>query len=192
MHSPPKLGGDALAQRGLGWFYERGCQDKYSPADRRRGVVLATSPRLRRDDLLSERDVNMPPFVIASVCPEKLKSVWRLLCCRPWFYWSLDGLMLFQVMRGGIESVWVFDRSRGPIAPRILTLDLIRSEHTDDERLRFIVSAGKSFRTAMSSNSVSSDRTFLLSSKFSARPPRSCAPVSAAPFLCACPCFSKP
>ena len=31
--------------------------------------------------------------------------------------------MLFQVVRGGIESVWVFGRSRGPITPGILTLD---------------------------------------------------------------------
>ena len=37
-------------------------------------------------------------------------------------------------MRGGIESVWVFGRSRGPFTPRILTLDPIRSEYADDER----------------------------------------------------------
>ncbi len=42
--------------------------------------------------------------------------------------------MLFPVMRGGIEFSWVFDRSRGPFTPRILTLDLIRSEYLDDER----------------------------------------------------------
>lgn len=42
--------------------------------------------------------------------------------------------MLFQAVRGGIESVWVLDRSPGPITPRILTLDLIRSEYTDDDR----------------------------------------------------------
>ena len=47
--------------------------------------------------------------------------------------------MLFQAVRGGIESVWVLERSRRPITPRILTLDLIRSEYTDDDRLRFIV-----------------------------------------------------
>ena len=47
--------------------------------------------------------------------------------------------MLFQVVRGGIEWRWVFGRSRGPTSPKILTLDLIRSEHTDDERAEFIV-----------------------------------------------------
>ena len=41
----------------------------------------------------------------------------------------------------------------------------------------------------MSSNSVSWDRTFLLSSRFSMRSPRSCAPASAAPSLCECPRF---
>src|SRR5213594_1941533 len=44
------------------------------------------------------------------------------------------GLLLFQAVRGGIESVWVFGRRPRPITPRILTLDPIRSEHTDDER----------------------------------------------------------
>jgi hypothetical protein len=114
------------------------------------------------------------------------------MLCRPWFYWSLNGLMLFQAVRGGIESVWVLDRSRGPITPRILTLDLIRSEYTDDDRVAIYRPAGKPFRTAMSSNSVSSDRTFLLSSRFSARWPRSCEPVSAAPSLCECPCSANP
>jgi len=47
--------------------------------------------------------------------------------------------MLFQAVRGGIESVWVLDRSHRPITPRILTLDLMRSEYTDDDRLQFIV-----------------------------------------------------
>jgi hypothetical protein len=64
---------------------------------------------------------------------------------RPWFYSSLKGLLLFQVMRGGIESLWIFGRSRGPFTPRILTLDPIRSEYTDDEPLSRSC-AGKTFR----------------------------------------------
>ena len=51
---------------------------------------------------------------------------------------SLEGLSLFQAVRGGIEFQWVFDRSRGPNSPRILTLDLIRSEHTDNELMESI------------------------------------------------------
>jgi hypothetical protein len=32
--------------------------------------------------------------------------------------------MLFQVVRGGIEFVWIFGQSHGPSAPRILSLVL--------------------------------------------------------------------
>src|SRR5579884_517254 len=41
--------------------------------------------------------------------------------------------MLFQVVRGGIELVWVLGRSRGPSAPRILTLVLALRAHAEDE-----------------------------------------------------------
>src|SRR5437879_155951 len=47
--------------------------------------------------------------------------------------------MLFQVVRGGIESILGLRLKPGPISPRILTLDLIRSEYTDDERAEIIV-----------------------------------------------------
>jgi hypothetical protein len=71
----------SLVRRGWreapGWFYERGCQDKYSPASRRQGIGLATSPLFRRDDSLSGGQI-LPPFVMASDGPQKLKSVWRL------------------------------------------------------------------------------------------------------------------
>src|SRR5215470_11613380 len=57
---------------------------------------------------------------------------------------SLNGLLLFQVVRGGIEFVLGLRLTQLPswklgLNPwchrhnRILTLDLIRSEHTDDE-----------------------------------------------------------
>jgi hypothetical protein len=66
-----------------------------------------------------------PSFIMASRGPQKLKSVWRRGCVLPTtVLFESQGLLLFQVMRGGIELVWVFDRGRGPISPRILTLDL--------------------------------------------------------------------
>ena len=41
--------------------------------------------------------------------------------------------MLFQVMRGGIEFVWIFGQSHGPSAPRILSLVLAFRAYADDE-----------------------------------------------------------
>ena len=62
---------------------------------------------------------------------------------RPRFYLSLNGLLLFQVVRGGIEFLLGLRLTQLPswklvLKPlatdiRIRTLDLIRSEHTDDE-----------------------------------------------------------
>src|SRR5881296_150840 len=52
--------------------------------------------------------------------------------------------------------------------------------------------AGKPFETAISPSSVSSDRTLLLSSRFSMRLRRFYEPASAAPSLCEFPCFLKP
>src|SRR6185295_3807385 len=39
-------------------------------------------------------------------CLQKLKKRSAAEYCRPWFYLSLQGLWLFQVVRGGIESNW--------------------------------------------------------------------------------------
>jgi len=88
-------------------FYERGCQDKYPPTDRppehhgwHGSQPLSPLRRFR-----CPTRVDNPSFVIASCASQKLKSDWRLLIvCRPWFYSSLSGLMLFRVVRGGIES----------------------------------------------------------------------------------------
>ena len=146
---------------------------------------LGNQPTFRRDDSLSGRTDFAPVRHCVAWSSETEKRLAAMLC-RPWFYWSLIGLMLFQAVRGGIESVWVLDRSRGPITPRILTLDLIRSESTDDDRVAIYRPTGKPFRTAMSSNSVSSDRTSLPSSKSLTRSPRSSVPGSSAPSRRAC------
>jgi len=47
--------------------------------------------------------------------------------------------MLFQVVRGGIELLWVLGRSHGPSAPRILTLVLAFRADADDETIEGIV-----------------------------------------------------
>src|SRR5262249_3897874 len=92
--------------------------------------------------------------------------------------------MLFQVVRGGIEFVWISWLSHGPSAPRILSLVLAFRAYVDD-KLFEVVSPAISLETAMSPNSVSSDQTILLSSKSLMRSRRSSAPTSVAPFLCA-------
>src|SRR6516162_8657906 len=69
---------------------------------------------------------------------QELKSDGVAMLCQPWFYSSLNGLMLFQVMRGGIESVWVFGLQPWTNHPEDPHPRPFRSERTDDERVESI------------------------------------------------------
>jgi hypothetical protein len=110
-------------------------------------------------------------------------------CSRPQFYLSLKGLKLFQVVRGRIAYVW-------DLGPK----SWITRLHDPDPRPYTVLSTPTTQCRILSCCrqiarngvmvlccSVSSDRTFLLSSKCSMRWPRSCEPESAWPSRRACP-----
>ena len=100
---------------------------------------------------------------------------------RPRFYLSLNGLLLFLVVRGGIEfyvGLWPKPRPPRSVGSSPSTLCV---PSTPTTKYRIYRSAGKPLETAMSSNSVSSDRTFLLSSTLSMPLQQSCVPRSTLP-----------
>jgi len=122
---------------------------------------------------------------------QKLKSDWRL---------ELPTMVLFESLRTtafpghargdrvylGSSTVAETNLAQDP-HPRPYPFRINRRRASGNYR-----AAGKSFETAMSSNSVSWDRTSLLSSKLSARSPRSCEPASAAPSLYGYPSVLEP
>jgi hypothetical protein len=112
----------------------------------------------------------------------KLKSIRRLHL--PTIVLSEPrGLLLFQVVRGGNRV------SIGSLALAVTSHPTdshprpFRSERQPTINLQQDRLTGRSPETAMSPNSVSSDRIALLSSRSPARSRRSCAPASAAPSL---------
>src|SRR5262249_9995301 len=112
---------------------------------------------------------------------QKLKSAASGDGRRPRFYLSLNGLLLFPVVRGGIElHLGLRPKPRPPrsvgSSPSTLCVP-----STPTMKCRIYRSAGKPLETAMSSNSVSSDRTFLLSPTLLAKRQHSGVPASPAP-----------
>jgi hypothetical protein len=170
-------------------FYERGCQDKYLSLGRPLGLHIAVtaSPILRRGDLLSQHyERSMAAHHNVGVVRETEKRHGSINC-RPQFYLSLRGLMLFQVVRGRIESTsGLRPKSWTIIAhdphPRPYTFRVHRRRTVEI----IVLPANRSERSMLLPSSVSLDRTSLLSSKFVMQSPRSYAPGSTAPSRHAC------
>jgi hypothetical protein len=101
---------------------------------RNRCSVMAASPAsVEPNSWSSAFPRNIGRFITTRQSSETEKRL-AAPVCRPQFYLSLVGLLLFQVVRGGIESLWVFSRScdhspRGssPSTPSV-------PNHADDER----------------------------------------------------------
>src|SRR5262249_40210908 len=88
-------------------FYERGCQHKHLTADRPPDRNLSLQPALSPWRRFVESSFVEIRSLITTWCRlQKLKSDAAADDRRPRFYLSLDGLLLFQVVRGGIEYLW--------------------------------------------------------------------------------------
>ena len=134
------------SQNFLSPLYERGCQEKTPhrrPPTGRKPIVAASPVSVVTNDFNQLCEHSVPhPNVMSSSETEKRSGTYG---CRPRLYLSLNGLLLFQVVRGGIELLLGLRltptsfvevggaKTVDPPTIRILTLDLIRSEHTDDE-----------------------------------------------------------
>src|SRR5215468_8317422 len=90
-------------------FYERGCQHKHLTTDRPRAQNLSWQPaclRLRRAGSIRFSEIRS--LITTWRHLQKLKSEAAGNGRRPRFYLSLNGLLLFQVVRGGIEYLLGF------------------------------------------------------------------------------------
>jgi len=168
-------------------FYERGCQEKY---------LLNRRPPSPQHSSWQPAPSPSGSFVDSGCCEQfdRSSQLWTSSETEKRHGHELPttvlseprGLLLFQVVRGGIESDMDLRPSRGHPPPGSSPSTLaFRIVPTTSHCFRR--SAGKRLETAMSSSLVSSDRTPLLSSKCSARPPQSYAPASGVPSLHACP-----
>ena len=155
---------------------------KHLTTNRQRAQNLSWQPalfRLRRTVEAGFAEIRS--FITTWCRLQKLKSDAVGDGRRPRFYLSLNGLLLFPVVRGGIEF-YVGLRPK-PRPPRSVgsSPSTLCVPSTPTTKCRIYRSAGKPLETAMSSNSVSSDRTLLLSSTLSVPLQQSCVPASTAP-----------